>query len=292
MEADRITLLGVPVDSVGESGGTENGPEALRQHLNPGLRDAGNTEAKLRGRRRDPESGWLDIDAVIGMSREVRRRVAEITAAGEVPLVLGGCCSLLPAALAGARDSLGEIGLAYFDGHLDLFTGNTSPTGEAADMPVAVILGMAPPGLTSALGSAPMVAPDRMVLIGARDREEAQMIAPLPEGLGIGRIADCESLRGAELRSEAASMAEQLSSGGRRFWLHLDVDVLDRESFPATDYLMTDGLNMTELEQLLGPLASSPGVIGVNVTCFNPDKDPEGTCGESLARLLERTLIA
>ncbi len=161
MDPGRITLLGVPIDSVGEAGGTERGPAALRGHLSPGFRDAGDTELRLRGGERDPDSGWLDFQDVVAMSAEVRERVAAIVAAGEIPLILGGCCSLLPAALAGARDSLSGIGLAYFDGHLDLFTGETSPTGEAADMPVAATIGLAPPALVDAIGPVPVVEPAR-----------------------------------------------------------------------------------------------------------------------------------
>ncbi len=291
MDADRFTLLGVPIDSVGEAGGTEHGPAALRKHLSPGLRDAGDTEVRLRGGVRDPDSGWLDLEDVVRMSVEVRSRVAALTAAGEVPLVIGGCCSLLPAALAGARDSLGEIGLAYFDGHLDLFTGRTSPTGEAADMPVAAALGMAPDSLIEALAPVPVVAPGRMALIGARDEEELDLISPLPEGLGIGRIVEREALRGADLADVGRSIAAELSREDRRFWLHLDLDVLDREAFPATDYLMDGGLTFDELRSLIAPIASSPGLIGLNLTCFNPEKDPDGRCGASLADLIETTAI-
>jgi arginase len=231
------------------------------------------------------------LDDVIRMSGEVRERVAAMTAAGEVPVILGGCCTLLPAALAGARDSLGEIGLAYFDGHLDLFTGETSPTGEGADMPVAAALGMAPPELIEAIGPVPVVAPGKMALVGARDQEELDLIAPLPEGLGIGRIAYREELRNVDLGEVGRSIADGLTAGGGRFWLHLDVDVLDQAAFPATDYLMDDGLTMDELRQLIAPIAGSPGLAGINVTCFNPDKDPDGSCGAALANLLEATAI-
>lgn len=291
MDPGRITLLGVPIDSVGEAGGTENGPAALRGHFSPGLRDAGDTEVRLRGGDRDAYSGWLDLGDVVRMSAEVRERVAELTAAGQVPLILGGCCSLLPAALAGARDSLGEIGLAYFDGHLDLFTGETSPTGEAADMPVAAALGMAPESLVEAIAPVPVVAPERMVLIGARDQEEAALIAPLPDGLGIGRITDRNALRDADLAEVGAEIAAELSRTDAGFWLHLDVDVLDEGAFPATDYLMDDGLSLEELRTLIAPIAASPGLIGLNVTCFSPDKDPEGSCGMALAGLLEATAL-
>lgn len=292
MDRDRLTLLGVPIDSVGRKGGTERGPGALRSIFEPlGLRDAGDTEQVLRGLDRDPVNGWLAYEDIVEMSAEVRGRVAGITAEGQVPLILGGCCTLLPGALAGARDSLGDLGLAYLDGHLDLFTGGTSPTGEGADMPAATILGIAPPGLLEAVGPTPIVEPARMAFLGARDNEEFEMIAPFPKGLGIGRIEDRNALRHAELDHIAQSVANELSAGGGHFWLHLDVDVLDRDAFPATDYLMPDGLSVAELKALLGPLAGSPGLAGVNVTCFNPDKDRDGSCGTALVEMLRSTLI-
>lgn len=292
MERDRLTLLGVPIDSVGRKGGTELGPAVLREKLSDSsLRDAGDTTQMIRGLERDRQNGWLAFPEILKMTTEVRQRVAEITAAGQVPLILGGCCTLLPAALAGARDSLGDIGLVYFDGHLDLFTGQTSPTGEGADMPVAATLGLAPPELLEAIGETPLVKPGRIAFVGARDQEELDLIAPFPDGLGIGRIEYRDTLRHADLAHLGKSIADELTAGGGRFWLHLDVDVLDREAFPATDYLMPDGLSMPELKAVLAPVAGSPGLIGVNVTCFNPERDKDGTCATALAKLLESTLI-
>lgn len=292
MEQERLTLLGVPIDSVGREGGTEHGPAALRRLFEPlGLRDDGDTRQRVRGLNRDPANGWLAYPDIVRMSAEVRSRVATITAKGEVPVVLGGCCTLLPAAIAGACDSRGKLGLAYLDGHLDLFTGRTSPTGEGADMPAATVLGLAPPELIDQVGPTPIVEPARMAFLGARDEEELEMIAPLPKGLGIGRIEDRDALRHADLEHVARSVADELTADGGHFWLHLDVNVLDRDAFPATDYLMPDGLSLAELRALLGPLAGSPRLAGMNVTCFNPDKDKDGSCGTALVEMLKSTLI-
>ena len=291
MSDRRMTLLGVPIDSVGTAGGTELGPAMLRDLLGAdGFEDAGDTSQKIRGLERDSQNGWLAFDDVVKMTAEVRARTAELIAAGNIPVILGGCCTLLPGALAGARDSLGELGLAYFDGHLDLFTGQTSPTGEGADFPVAAALGIAPDRLLDELGDTPLVKPGNMALIGARDREELDLIAPFPQGLGIGRIDYRDDLRHGDLRKVGESIAAELGADGRRFWLHLDVDILDRAAFPATDYLMPDGLSMAELRALMTPVASSPGLIGMNVACFNPEKDRDGSCGTELASLLRSSL--
>jgi arginase len=137
----------------------------------------------------------------------VRARVRDLVGDGRLPVVLGGCCSMLPGALAGARDALGSIGLAYLDGHLDLYDGRTSPTGEPADMPVAVVVGHGPAAWASLVG-APVAAPERLILIGPRDREEAASLGSvLPEQLGIG-----EELTPADLRSIGPARA------GQRHW--------------------------------------------------------------------------
>lgn len=290
--SDReLVLLGVPVDSVGEAGGTEHGPAALRAALaGAGLADAGDTERRLRGGQRDPETGWLDFGQVLEMTSEVRGRVGSLVRGGQVPIVLGGCCSLLPGALAGARDALGACGLAYLDGHMDTYEGATSPTGEAADMPVAALLGRAPQALRDRLGEQPVVAPSRISLLGSRDREEAADV-PSPSELGIAEHRDRESLRGVDLAAVGAEAAARLEREGR-FWLHLDVDVLDQDEFPATDYLMPDGLSLAELRALIAPLLTSPALAGASVTCFNPDKDPDGSGAAALAALLEAGLAA
>ena len=223
-----------------------------------GLRDAGDTEQQIRGLNRDPANGWLAYPDIVKMSAEVRSRVSSISAKGEVPLVLGGCCTLLPAALAGACDAHGKLGLAYFDGHLDLFTGRTSPTGEGADMPAAAILGLAPEDLVDTIGPTPIVEPGNIAFLGARDEEELEMIAPLPKGLGIGRIEDRDALRHADLEHVAHSVADELTADGGHFWLHLDVDVLDRDAFPATDYLMPDGLSRRRAQGADGPAGRIP----------------------------------
>lgn len=301
-----LIRLGVPIDSVGGSGGTELGPAALRRQLT-GLtfREGGDCLNRLRGGRRDPTTGWLDFEHVLEVTGEVRTRVGELAAPAESSggmdqsrgaappplLVLGGCCTLVPAVLAGMRDAAGgkPLGLAYLDGHLDLYEGHTSPTGEGADMPVATALGKAPQALLDRLGTNSLLDSDRLCLIGARDPDERADVGDPVADWGIGWFRDRDSLRGADLAAVGASAAEHLAARGR-FWLALDVDILDQDEFPATDYLMPDGLTLTDLGALIGPLASSPALAGLSVTCFNPEKDPDGRCGRALADLLTAVL--
>ena len=175
------TAIGVPIDSVGRRGGTEHAPRALREAgviEGLGARDSGDLDVHIREEHRDEATGVVGIADVLAMTSAVRAAVRDVVAAGERPFILGGCCSLLPGAMAGVRDVSGPLGVANVDGHVDVYDGASSPTGEAADMPVGVALGRAPESWVAAAGG-PSTKADRVIALGARDEEERADMAPL-----------------------------------------------------------------------------------------------------------------
>ncbi|MGP3922875.1 arginase family protein [Streptomyces sp. 8N616] len=295
----QVVLVGVPIHCVGmpEPGdpptGTELAPAALRA---AGLADAvaaasdlGDLDVRLVGPARDARTGvqgWPSVRAATGA---LRARLADIVREGTVPLVLGGDCTLLPGALAGAHDALGTVGLAYLDGHLDLYDGRTSTTGEPADMPVAVVTGAGPAAWCDEV-AAPIVSADRLALLGPRDREEAAGLASvLPEEVGLRPELSPADLRSRGMREAGADARDRLAAGtpDGRHWVHLDVDVLDEQAFPATDYLMPGGLTTAELHDLMQPLTADRGrLAGLSIGCYNPAKDPDGSGAEALVGLL------
>jgi len=175
-QVDATTVIGVPIDSVGRSGGTEFAPGALRDLRIVdalGAEDRGDLDVSIRGEERDLDTGMLGSADVLRTTETIRAAVAEQVSGGARPLLLGGCCAELPGALAGARDALGEVGLVHLDGHLDLYDGDTSPTGEAADMPISVALGLGPAAWVEACGGA-ATSPERTAIVGYRDGEESR----------------------------------------------------------------------------------------------------------------------
>jgi arginase len=286
---DATVTIGVPFDSVGRGGGAETAPSVLRDLGLPqalGARDEGDLAVRIRGEERDPATGLVASDDVLESSAMIRAAVAAAIEAGERPFLLGGCCAELPGALAGARDALGApLGLAHIDGHLDLYDGVTSTTGEAADMPISVALGLGPAAWVEAAGGVAAV-PERTALVGFRDRAES--IADgmrQPENLPHPPLLyGAAELRAQGLGAAAGELAERLGSGP--FWLHLDVDVLDQAVFPATDYPQPEGLGWEELAALLGPLAASDALVGASLACYNPDKDPGLEFGRRLVTAL------
>jgi arginase len=267
------TLLGAPLDSSGAGRGEERAPRALRaaglaERL--GLLDAGDVVPPLRDTRRDAATGVIAAAQLVEASRELRDAVAGCMGRRERPFVLGGDCSLLPGALAGARLSAGPMSLWMIDGHPDALDGETSPTGEAADMDLAIVLGRGHPGLTSLVGTVPIVEPENVTLVGHRpaelDREVAAELALVPTAI--------EQTTAPELRSRGAgrvAWTTLTSSRGRPAWLHLDLDALDEREFPAVTYPQPQGLSWLELLELLEPLMAAPDLIGISLADLDAD---------------------
>lgn len=149
-------------------------------------------------------------------------------------------------------------------------------------MPIGVLLGFGEPGLLAASGPEPSLAVDRLRVLGARDREEWADVADLVTMLGIDNVEP--DVIAHEPSAAGARAARALHSNG--FWLALDLDVVDQDDFPATDYLMPGGISMDELHDLLLPLGRDDALIGASVACYNPTKDPGGVLGGRLVDLL------
>lgn len=286
-----LHVVGAPVDCIGADPatltpfGTELSPRALRELgvvERVGGVDRGDLDVRVIGRERDPKTGLVGGHTVHETVSGVRAGVRDLLAPDERVLLLGGCCIPLMGALAGARDARGDVGLVYVDGHLDLYDHRTSPTGEAADMPTAAVLGMGEGGLLAAL-DAPVVAPDRLAVLGAHDPDEWPAVGHLVDELQL-HVVEPSAIT-ADPQAVARAASDRAGSGGA-FWLHLDVDVFDQDAFPATDYLMPDGLSVESGHELLRTLGADDRLIGVSVGCYNPEKDPVGQHGRQLVDLL------
>jgi arginase len=156
-------------------------------------------------------------------------------------------------------------------------------------MPISVALGLGPASWVEQAGG-PSVAPRRTALVGFRDRAESlrdgmrqpETIEPPPI---LRSVEDLREIGPGLDATEVVGLLDQAP-----FWLHFDVDVLDGDVFPATDYLMPGGLDWEELGEVLHPLLASPRLIGMSLACYNPAKDPGLECGRALVASLGEAL--
>jgi arginase len=280
----HLAIVDAPIDCSGLGRGEEHAPAALRA---AGLverlraRDAGEADARIRDKRRDPETGVVGALEVRQGSIAIASCVREVLGARERPLVVGGDCTLL----LGVFQALPRAsGLWFVDGHADFFDGESSPTGEAADMDLAILTGHGPPGLLEPEG--PRVEPSAVVLLGHRPAElhpdVARENARLDPAIHAVTALEVRENGAARVGSDAAARLAK-----RPAWPHLDLDVLDEAVLPAVSYPQALGLAWDELIALVEPLVAAPNLLGVSVADFNPDRDPDGTHAARVVDALE-----
>lgn len=275
-------IIGAPLDGSGTGRGEVRAPARLRAAglaARLGAQDFGDLAIAIDDPARDPGTGIIGYRRLVAASRTLRDAVGSALAAGWRPVVLGGCCSVLPGAVAGARRHLGPIGLAFVDGHLDLFDGRTSRTGEIAGMDLAIVLGHGPADLVDLAGEAPIVDTEDVVAIG--DADHARRVAfraPGPDEIAPGlRVIDAAAVRHAGAIPVTGP-----------FWLHLDVDAVDGAHMPAVSFPAATGLSWDDVAAILRPLLAAPDLVGITVAGYNADLDETG---ELAARIVDALTI-
>jgi arginase len=286
------TIIGAPLNSAAGPDGETRMPAALRA---AGLvaalsaQDDGDIQGRIDDPRRDPETGIIGFDVLRRASAELRERLDALLRDGQRPLVLGGDCTPLLGIFAALQRHWRRPGLWFVDGHLDAYDGATSPTGEAADMELRILLGDGPQGLLDLGDRVPLLAAADVFAVGFRHPDESD--APEEVDLVDDRVERLDSRALRDLGSaEVVRRALELADRTDAVWLHLDLDVLDQEVLPAVSYRQPGGLDWDELEELLRPLARHPRLVGASVADLNPDRDPDGRHAARVVRFLTDTL--
>jgi len=205
-------------------------------------------------------------------------------------LVLGGDCSILIGVMLGLKRR-GTYGLFFFDGHADFFSEETSITGEAADMDLALVTGRGPEILTNIHGVRPYVRDENVVHLGQRDLEETiHYNSPDIRNTSI-ECLDAVFIRDHGVENAIQRIAEKLDNNSvDGFWVHFDTDVIEDGSNPAVDYRLPGGLTIEECQHMLSYIFSKYNVVGMTVSIFNPRLDYDGKIARTLVDLLGEVL--
>lgn len=228
--------------------------------------------------------GVFNAAAIASYTPRLADRIERHVGAGDFPLVLGGDCSIqLGAALALRR--LGRYGLAAIDASADFrHPGNSDHVGAAAGEELALSTGRGQQDLTDIEGLRPYLRDEDVRLLGIRDYfdEDRAELAQLK--IPTTTVGELREWGVADVAGVVAQSLEAPALDG--FWVHLDADVLDPSVMPAVDSPDPDGLLAPEVTTLLRRLVRSERCVGLNVTVYDPDLDPEGTAGELLTDLI------
>ena len=276
-----LTVIGVPCSAGAHHGGLERGPAALRA--------AGLLDRLRRGGWEASDAGDLtprvftadaahpqarNRDAVLLACRDVADATGRVIAAGRIPVLLGGDCSITVGAVAGCLAQRPDAGVLYLDGDADLRTPQTTIAGNFDGMVVAALLGEGDPGYAGLAGTVPMLPPQRLALLGydeaGIDPRERHLLGPALSHADGNRVA------ADPLGATAAARAHVEASAGA-IMVHFDVDAVDSADLPLANYPHHgQGLTFGTAMTVLSELCASPAFAGLLLTEVNPTHDPGG----------------
>lgn len=235
--------------------------------------------------RRDPQTHMLNPQGLVTYTQALAREVWNMLEDKQVPLILGGDCSILLGPALALKER-GRYGLLFVDGHMDYWDAKLELYGEAASMDLALVTGHGLAKLSNIDGLGPYFRPADCVTYGTRDHifSDGYIETPYPPEIMRIDVKEAHALGRKGVEQALARVTKDELEG---FWIHFDVDVLDDEIMPAVDYRMKDGLSYEELRRLLGAAFATRKVMGMTLTIYNPNLDPQ----RAIARQLVATLL-
>ncbi|MDQ0642057.1 arginase [Microbacterium murale] len=214
------------------------------------------------------------------MAIDTAAAVVDVLHAGEIPLVIGGDCTVTMGVVAGFHDAGQPCALLYFDGGPDLYTPGRTEYGNLDAMGLAHMLSVAGSDaqLTSIWGDAPLLRSDEVVVYGDVIPEDPQDLENIvATQLQLQRVPATRIHQGVAVAARAALTA--IEQAGPRFLVHFDVDVLAHMHMPLANMPNPDrepwGLTVEEVIDSLRIFAASDRFAGIVLTEVNPGNAPD-----------------
>jgi arginase len=230
-----------------------------------------------------------NLTEIVAGLNDLKLRAELAVKSGALVLVLGGDCSQVIGLLTGARRYYKHINLLWFDRDADLNTPASTPSGRIDGMVVAHIIGKGAPELVRFWSDSPLVREPDVTLFGLErlDPPEQDFLSKSP--MRHNYAGDIQSKGGAKAAQEALT---QVHADAHEFILHLDMDVIAQEDFPAVNVPGSGGLRFEDVRSAFAEFIKHKNLLGLDVAQYNPDKDPDGSCARKLVDLLVEVLAA
>ena len=293
-QTKNIVLLGSATSAAALRAGHERAPAALRaagiaDRLKAAgfqVADQGDT-ATYVFQPDDEHPRARNVSAILKSLNDLRPRVEVAVKSGALPVIFSGDCISVLAVIAGTRRYYRNVSLIFVDRDADLNVPATTPSGCVDGMVISQVIGRGAPELVRFWGEPPLVREPDIALFGYErlDKPEEQYLVSSP----LRRHASMEvsSVGGAA----AARLAlERVHAANHEFILHFDVDVINSEEFPWTNFPGEGGLGLNEVRDALRVFVSQPNLAAFVVAGYNPDLDSDGAGAGKLIDLLADVL--
>jgi arginase len=290
----KIALIGAPSSAAAFLPGSEKAPAALRaaglverlQFAGFEVIDHGDCAPRLFADDDEHRRARNVTEIVAGLT-DLKARAELAVKSGALVLVLGGDCAQTIGLLTAARRYYKHLNLFWMDRDADLNSPATTPSGRIDGMVVAGIIGKGAPELVRFWGEPPLVREPDVYLFGVErlDPPEQEFLSKSP----------MRHMLAADVQRKSAAVAAKdalthLHADSREYVIHLDTDLLANSEFPAVNVPAEGGLPLADVKAALTEALHSTFLVGLTITQYNPDKDPDASAAKKLVDLLVESL--
>ncbi|WP_148685276.1 arginase family protein [Candidatus Nitrosocosmicus hydrocola] len=266
----EIVIIGVPDETKSHSKrkGTSKGPDVLRMVTNESnfFERDGNIIPICPMRGNLNEKYIFDYGNV--NREELYRTVFHLVSNNKIPIVIGGDHSITTTILQAIGDSIGKIGLLYFDAHPDFVSSTTDYYGSVlAD-------------------STEWIDFNESLLIGTRSAETEELENAKRSQIEIVTPLDINEKGIVKIMDKVKSKYNK-----RRKYISIDLDCLDPAYAPGVSVPSAGGISSIDLITLIKH-AVSLGIVGMDIVELSPDFDVNDTTSLLTSRILLESIAS
>ncbi len=277
--AQRIRIIGVPMDLGASRRGVDMGPSALRvaglqariKQLGLQVEDIGNISVKQPEEMSYGEKRAKYLAEIADACKDLATIVEKTLDESMMPVVLGGDHSIAAGSLSGVASHFKKkekkIGLIWLDAHGDINTPDSSPSGNVHGMPLATAMGYGATELVELQGFKPKVEPQNISLVGIRDLDSQEKKLAKKSGVHVFTMRDIDERGMREVMSDALKYAMDDTDG---ISVSLDMDFVDPSDAPGVGTPVRGGVTYREAHLAMEMLADTEAMVSLEVVEINP----------------------
>jgi arginase len=277
--AQKIRIIGVPMDLGASRRGVDMGPSALRvaglqariKQLGLHVEDIGNISVKQPEEMSYGEKKAKYLAEIADACKDLATLVEKTLDETMMPVVLGGDHSIAAGSLSGVaahfKKKDKKIGLIWLDAHGDINTPESSPSGNVHGMPLAAAMGYGATELVELQGFRPKVEAQNISLVGIRDLDTQERKLAKKSGVHVFTMRDIDERGMREVMSDALKYAMDDTDG---ISVSLDMDFVDPSDAPGVGTPVRGGVTYREAHLAMEMLADTEAMVSLEVVEINP----------------------
>ena len=277
--AQKIRIIGVPMDLGASRRGVDMGPSALRvaglqariKQLGCQVEDIGNIAVKQPEEMSYGEKRAKYLAEIADACKDLGVMVEKSLEENLVPVVLGGDHSIAVGSLSGVASHFKKkdkrIGLIWLDAHGDINTPESSPSGNVHGMPLAAAMGYGAAELVELLDFKPKVEPQNISLVGIRDLDSQEKKLAKKSGVHVFTMRDIDERGMREVMSDALKYAMDDTGG---IAVSLDMDFVHPSDAPGVGTPVRGGVTYREAHLAMEMIADTEAMLSLEVVEINP----------------------